>query len=596
MNTDVLDTLRSRLDILDLAREYLRDLKHSGKSWSALCPFHEEKTPSFHINPERGLFYCFGCATGGDAIRFYMNVERLSFKEAIDALCERYGIPKPQGFGAAASGKQEKIRKDVLKALDLARSFFANAFWVREDPIAEQARDYVLRKRLLTPETLKRYGIGLAPRSASALLTYLVSKQGIEPRVLEQAGLVTTSMRDGKYCDFFRGRVVFPVLDLNDHPIAFGGRVLESQAPASGPKYLNSPDTDLFKKGGTLYGLAQHKGRIREKDKCYVVEGYFDVVTLAQLGVDLAVSPMGGALSVAHARLIKRFASSVMLIFDPDAAGISSSIRVARTLISQDIRVRTLRLPEGMDPDEFILKYGKETFEAFELKESKDFIDFELESKLGTNKSSGLDLTSRIRIAESMIPSLQVIGSEIERRESLLRVAQALQLDPIGLEREFYKTQAAPKYNNPAATAVPAKPPVSWNLSPEETLLALALEDINSVRQELKQSELSAEDFEHPKIWNFIFHEANDEAAVEDTSWQDLISRVTLMRDNLQIKFDIKKEMSYVITFLKNGKLHKELKALKAIIEAHHAKSTPCEAAVLMRYHELQRVLKNKAR
>ena len=596
MNTNVLDTLRSRLDILDLAREYLRDLKHSGKSWSALCPFHEEKTPSFHISPERGLFYCFGCSTGGDAIRFYMNVERLSFKEAIDALCDRYGVAKPQGFGSAISAKQDKLRKDVLKALDLARSFFATAFWVREDPVAEQAREYVLRKRLLTPETLKRYGIGLAPRNANALLTYLVTKQGVEPRVLEKAGLLATSMRDGKYCDFFRGRVVFPVLDLNDHPIAFGGRVLESQASTSGPKYLNSPDTDFFKKGEALYGLAQHKSCIRDKDKCYVVEGYFDVVTLAQLGVDSAVSPMGGALSVAHARILKRFASSVMLIFDPDAAGISSSIRVARTLVSQDIRVRTLSLPSGMDPDEFILKYGKETFEAFEAKESKDFIDFELGAKLGTKKSSSLDLTSRIQIAESMIPSLQVISSEIERRECLLRVAGALQLDPIGLEREFYKTQTAPKYAKPAASTPATKAPVAWNLSPEEMLLALALEDLNLTRQELEQARITAEDFSNPKIWNFIFSGFPGESLEDDSSWQDLVSRVTLTRESLQAKIDIKKELSYVVTFLKNDKLHKELKALKATIEAHRADGTSYDEKVLARYQELQSVLKNKAR
>lgn len=513
-----------------------------------------------------------------------MAVERLSFKEAVDALCERYGIPKIYEGALGKSSKEDKTRQEVLKALDLAKSFFQDAFWLREDPIAEEARSYIFQRRRLDRQIAKTYGLGLAPQTATALLTHLVTKKGLDPRVLERAGLVMTSYRDGKYGDFFRNRLVFPVLDLGNRVVAFGGRVLERESVAPGPKYLNSPDTDLFKKGEILYGLAQHKDSIKQKNKCFIVEGYFDVVGLAQVGLNYAVSPMGGALTASQARLLKRFVDTVTIVFDPDQAGMTSAVRAARILITQGIRVQALKLPSKLDPDEFVFKYGKNTFEAFEAKEARGFIDFELEAKLGTQKASSLDLPSRIALAQSLMPTLHAIVNEVERQESLIHVAQALRLDPMGLERELHRDQprAYPK-------KLSDSPKELSELSAEETLLALALEDGARVREGIARSSLELLDFKNHKIGLFFFN-----ASFEgDDAWQELISRVTLLFEGSRATRDFSRELEEALEAIAKEKLNQEFRSLKAAIEARRSRGEVCEEE-LQRFAQVSKLIKKK--
>lgn len=613
ISMDSLEALRSRLDLLDLCRDYLRDLKRSGKSWSACCPFHEEKTPSFHISPERGLYYCFGCSAGGDAIKFYMQMENVGFMEAVEALCERVGLPKP---AARAARGEEKWREQIRKALDLTADFYAGALSLREDVAAELARDYLIKTRRLTLETIKIYKLGLAPKGPAWLLTTLVTKHGIEPGILEKAGLVSSSTRDGKYIDFFRNRIVFPVFDTQGKITGFGGRNIGDGA--YGPKYLNSPDTTFFHKSDILYGLAAHKEEMRKKDKAYLVEGYFDVVGLAQAGLPMAAAPMGGSLTANQARLLKRFVTSVVILFDPDAAGIAGSVRAGRILLGQGLQVRVLQLPAGMDPDEYVFAYGKETFEDLERRESKDFLDFELAARrqqseiaalgvpeglsrqqhLGTKRS--LDQAGRLALAREMMPSLSVIAGEMERREAVIRVAQALRLDAVGLERELLGSRentasGVLRRPNTALDNASVLKPRQWDLSLEESLLTLAFSDPIAVSQALQEAQLTSMDFDNARIGHCLFSAQDPRvfSGPKDEQWQALLSRLALVGEMESQKFTAERLTDYVRE-LKCRKLARELKTLRETMDFKRSRGETCEPAMLERVIEISKILKKK--
>lgn len=575
---------------MDLAKDYVRDLKRAGKSWVGVCPFHEEKTPSFHISPEKGVFHCFGCSAGGDAISFYMKAENLNFREAVETLCDRMGIPKPKGWGTNDGGAEMRLRVQLQKVLELASKLYAEALWLREDPLAETGRDYLLNQRRIDRKVIQSYKIGLAPKGPNWLLTRLVTKHGIEPKMLEKAGLVTVSSRDGRYLDFFRSRILFPVYDLNGKVTGFGGRILG--ADQQGPKYLNSVDSSFFKKGEMLYGLNEHKGNIRSAGKAYLVEGYFDVVGMAQAGVPLAVSPMGGSLTPGHARLIRRFTEKIVMLFDPDAAGINGAIRAARMLVALGTQVSVLKIPSGMDPDEYLLAYGKAAFEVLEEKEAKNFIDFELEHRI-VSAPAASDLQGRMSIARAMIPSLSALTSEVERRESLVRTAQLLRLDPVGLERELYKTLESAKSDGArrGATAKPVVPKPEWELTLDEVILAIAMQDPQGVRAALAEAGIEREDFQNPKIAEYLFPEGKPGSGNYDLEWQELVGRVSVSQD-LGATAEGNSRLAGYIDEMRRRKLSQEAKRLKEAIDSARQRKTECPPEVLQRYYELAKILK----
>lgn len=348
------EEVRRRTDIVDLVGAYVA-LKKAGHVFKGLCPFHNEKTPSFQVNPDRGTWYCFGqCSEGGDVFSFLQKIENLSFPEALERLASRAGITLTPFSPRAGSASYEPGVKDrLLAAVEAATQFYEETL-----TRAQVARDY-LQRRAISAESQRRFRIGFAGDDSEALMRCL-ERRGIKPRDAVDAGVVVASDYGG-YRDKLWGRVVFPIIDVQERPIAFGGRLMETIEGR--PKYLNSAETMLFSKGRTLYGLWLARKAIAANEKAVVVEGYMDVVACHQAGFDNVVATLGTALTADHAALIKRYAPCVLLAFDADAAGMKAARKADVVFRSVDMETRMLQMPDGEDPDSLMREGRKERFE-----------------------------------------------------------------------------------------------------------------------------------------------------------------------------------------------------------------------------------------
>jgi DNA primase len=406
---DVIAEILRRVDIVELIGGYL-PLRAAGRTHKALCPFHTEKTPSFVVNPERQIFHCFGCNEGGDAITFLMKHERLDFMEAVCFLAERAGVPLP-----AARGPRPNEADSRLPLLAIHRAALQHFRENLAGADGATARDY-LAERGLSPEAVDRFELGYALPRWDALLRVL-KKTGYPEKVLEAAGL-TVSRQSGSGCyDRFRNRLMIPIWDVSGKAIAFGGRALESTEV----KYLNSPETALYRKGSHLYGLNLAARAIRERKVVIVVEGYFDAITLHAHGFDHAVAALGTALTTDQARLLGRYAQTVVLLFDPDAPGIGAARRNLEHLINVDLNWRIVLLSGGLDPDAFLRKHGAAEFQAA-LDGAQDLVDFFLDRRV-----SGLDLNDpveRARAVDGLIEVVGLIDSPLRREGYIQRIAQ----------------------------------------------------------------------------------------------------------------------------------------------------------------------------
>ncbi|MGY4707320.1 DNA primase [Candidatus Bipolaricaulota sp. J31] len=349
-----LEEIREKVDIVELISRYVA-LKPSGKGYKGRCPFHPDDTPSFHVSPEKKLWHCFGCGAGGDAIGFLMRIERLSFREALERLAAELGVE------LRMSGERQRL----LKVNAAAAAFFREML---RAPEGRAAQEYLL-SRGMGPEVWERYGLGYAPPSGDALLSAL-SRFGLSD--LERLGLVIRG--DRGYRDRFVDRVIFPIRDESGRPVAFAGRSLSG----SEPKYLNSPNTPLFAKGTLLYGLDLAKEAIRSSGRAVLVEGYTDVISLQVAGIREAVCSMGTALTEAQARRLARYARQVILAYDADAAGETSTLRGIGILLDAGLEVRVAPLPEGEDPDSLVRSRGVAALHAA-IAEAVEFHDFLLE-------------------------------------------------------------------------------------------------------------------------------------------------------------------------------------------------------------------------
>jgi len=358
-----IQAVRDAVDIVDIASDHTR-LKRSGRSYTGLCPLHKEKTPSFTVDPEQGLFYCFGCGQGGDAIKLHMLLSGDDFPTAIESLAGRYGIPLPARRSRREGGSEEI---DVQTALEAAQTFFQERL-----AKAPEIRGY-LERRQIAPELIERYGIGFAPDSWDALHSSLTPK--ISLRQLEAAGLIGRSERRGnKPYDRFRNRLMFPIRNAAGRLVGFGGRAM-GEDPA---KYINSPETDRFQKRYLLFGLDQAKRAARESGRLLVVEGYFDQLAAVASGVEWAVASMGTSLTPEQARLAARFVDEVIVGYDGDNAGEEASRRALPVLLGAGMTVRRLRLEAGEDPDSMRLRDGEDAL-AGAIDQAPDAVEAEIE-------------------------------------------------------------------------------------------------------------------------------------------------------------------------------------------------------------------------
>ena len=442
------ERVKAATDIVEIVSEHVQ-LRQQGRRWLGLCPFHEEKTPSFNVHPELQIYHCFGCGAGGDVYKFLQEIDKVSFPEAVTFLAGRAGIQLPRSGGGAA----EDERNDRLfRANELAAKYFQHML---RRPEGGAARRY-LHGRGVTDETAGAFRLGYAPGGWTSLLDMASRpRRGFRAEELEKAGLALPG-RDGRgHYDRFRDRLVFPITNLSGRTIAFGARALRDDDE---PKYLNSPETPIYHKSGVLYGMAAARESIRRRGTALVVEGYMDVVGLVQHGVTHVVASSGTALTAAHASLLGRYAERVVLLFDGDAAGGTAAERGVEVLLGTELDTRIATLPAGEDPDSFVRRDGGAAALEELVESAPPALDVYLD-----RLAAAADLTSlagRARAVEGLVPLFSQ-GREGVRRDLMYRrVAQRFEVDEQALRRDVAAASSRPRRSpqEPGPEALPPRP------------------------------------------------------------------------------------------------------------------------------------------
>ena len=479
---DIIRRVRDSIDIVELISGYL-SLKKTGKNHTGLCPFHAEKTPSFNVNSDKQIFHCFGCGVGGDVFKFIELQEGLNFPEAVKTLATKAGISLPAD---SASRTQDKKSEDERKALFAIVADAAEYFQQElNGPAGSAARAYLV-KRGVSESTITDFSLGYARPEWDGLLRHLKQK-GYGLGLLEKAGLIIKRNEGEGYYDRFRGRIIFPIRDMSGHVIAFGGRVMDDTLP----KYLNSPETPLYSKSNVLYCLDKAKDAGRKQGYFIIVEGYLDALACHQYGVKNAIATLGTALTDGHMRLMKRFAQKIVLIFDPDPAGVKATLRGLDLFVASNMKVNVVSLPDGNDPDTFLQKQGAEAFAAC-LRGSVKFMDFVLSQVVKGGPPASID--EKVEKAGEMLGFIAKLLSGIERDHYVKRTAEALDLDESVLRQEM-PTQ--PKHLGPApADKKPAPATKAKRPRAEEILIHLMLKD-GEIAQQL-QDQIKPQDFTDP--------------------------------------------------------------------------------------------------
>ena len=414
-----LDEVKYRNKIEDVVASYV-NLKRAGSVYQGLCPFHSEKTPSFTVFPNTETFHCFGCGAGGDIISFIMRAENLEYLGAVEFLAKRAGLEMPD---AAGDAKSETIKRARLYEMNRAAAvFFNRALYA---PESEAAREY-LKKRGLSRAAVKRFGLGYAPNRFDALSEYMHSL-GYRDEELKEAFLCGKSERTGGYYDYFRGRIMFPIIDNFSNVIAFGGRALGDEKP----KYLNTSDTPVFKKRRNLFALNFARNACAQS--LILCEGYMDVIAVNMAGFPNAVATLGTALTAEQARVMAKYTKKVILSYDSDEAGVAAAKRAIPILTDVGLEVKMLRMEGAKDPDEYIKKFGAARFKIL-LDDSQGKIDYLCDSVLG--KYNILIPEEKLKAANELCEVIGRIDSDVEREIYITRIAERLSVEPAHLARD----------------------------------------------------------------------------------------------------------------------------------------------------------------
>ena len=440
---DFVEQVKNQIDILRIVGDYVR-LKRQGvgERYVGLCPFHSEKTPSFSVHVGHGFYKCFGCGAGGDAIKFVMEMEGFTFMEAVRAIAERMGIPLPRTTDY--SDEDAKRRSMLYRLNEMAQETFARNLW---SPIGQEARDY-LSQRCITEQQAQEFGIGFANPSGQELVRIL-ERQNLPTALLETSGLVKPRSSGPGWYDTFRGRITFPIFNESGKLVAFGARVMN---PEDQPKYLNSPETDIYRKRTILYNFQRAKESMRRTGRAILVEGYMDVLGACAAGVTEAVASCGTSLSSEHVRAIRRHTDLVVVNFDPDRAGENATEKSIQIMLDEGVDVRVLQLPGGLDPDEFVQRFGAEAYHQAIDHARGYFLWLADRSKLRFDTST---TAGRVKALEFLLPAIQKVNSRLRRAALADEVAAYL-----GIERsmvlEQFKTSAVSRKEDHLEQAGPS--------------------------------------------------------------------------------------------------------------------------------------------
>ena len=469
--SETIEQIAAGNDIVDVIGSYF-PLKRAGANFRALCPFHQEKTPSFMVSPSRQTFHCFGCGAGGSVFRFVMEYEHLDFPAAVRKLAARAGITIVEERGAADEDRQYEARRKLLKLHAEAAEWFHENLTKRE--IGEPARKY-LKQRGITGEIAKRWQLGYAPDEWDALGSW-ARGQGYDARELVASGLIktkdddqTSNLNPQTSYDRFRGRIMFPIYNDVGEVIAFSGRLLKDEEGAA--KYLNSPETPLFRKGNVLFGLHKSKRALIEANCAIVCEGQLDLISLFEAGITNVVAPQGTAFTENQARILKRFADEVVLCFDSDAAGAKAAERSLDALLENNFIIRVVELPPGEDPDSLVRRDGKEQFDE-RVANARDFFDYWIERTIANVDLNSL--AAKMEVARRLAETISRLHDPLLRGEVVSRVSARLgvsALDLKGLVRE------RPHQSSPHQTSSWATPSIASDDTALLCVLALRNEE-----------------------------------------------------------------------------------------------------------------------
>lgn len=455
---ELLEQIRQANDIVEVINGYV-PLKRAGANYRALCPFHKEKTPSFHVHPQRQIWHCFGCGRGGDVFRFLMEYENLDFVSAVRRLADRVGIVIERSRDVRASETAELKQRLWELHEEVTRWFQEN---LRQAPAA---RAY-LAKRGLSDEAIKRWQIGYAPDSWDALLTW-ASRKKIRSELLEEAGLVVRA-EEGRVYDRFRGRVMFPIRDEQGRVVAFSGRILTEDKQQA--KYVNSPETVIFQKSRILFAFDRAKRAMLDAGHAIVCEGQIDALSCHEAGLENVVAPQGTALTEQHARLLKRFVNEVVLLFDGDEAGQNAVVRSADALMQAGLAIRVAQLPAEHDPDSFLRAQGADALRAL-IHQAPGFFGFFLQRL--TERHDLASDRGRMEVAAKMLEWIEKVPNAVAQAGYLQQLARRLGVSEDALRSEIRKRRRIGSDETPAAMPDPGDD----GPSAERLLLQMALQD-----------------------------------------------------------------------------------------------------------------------
>jgi DNA primase len=459
-----IDDLKRQADIVRVIQDYV-SLKKKGANWMACCPFHQEKTPSFSVNPSKDIYYCFGCHKGGSVFNFVMEMERVSFPEAVKIVAEKTNVPLP---AMVEDQRFEARKREADEVIEL--NSWALEWWEAqlEQAEARAAREYIARREI-TDETRKAFRLGYAPDSWDALSSHL-KQRGATQAQIERSGLVVKKDAGGFY-DRFRGRLIFPVLDAQGRAVAFGGRTLE---PDGEPKYLNSPETSAYTKGRHLYGLNLSRDEIRRRKFAVLVEGYLDLIIPYQAGARNLVASLGTALTPEQAKLLGRFARKVVVNYDGDRAGVQAAKRAIETLLAEDFEVKVLVLPDNSDPDDFIRKNG---VEAYHERRGQAFPHIQFVLDQAVRDRNLHNPPEKDEAIKEVLPSLYAVRNMIQKREYFDISMDTLRVEPDMRKELWQRVKSGASVDDKTLKQISAKSKESQPTVAEQKLLELLIHD-----------------------------------------------------------------------------------------------------------------------
>jgi DNA primase len=428
ISDDKKEEIRQTADIVEVVGDYVK-LKKSGSGFIGLCPFHNEKTPSFHVTPSMGIYKCFGCGESGDVFSFVMAMEGISFPESLRSLADRYGIDIPDEH-VEGEDERTKLREGIYHALKFAGLFYYRQLMESEEAV--KARDY-LTKRGYQKDTIRAFGLGYSPSNSQLLKA--AQKEGIPEEYLLHADLVKPSTRGNGYYDSFRDRLMFPIFNPSGKVIAFAGRILDENKKTA--KYINSAQTPVYNKSEVVYGVNFAKNEIRKEGEVILVEGYTDVITMNRHGIKNVVASSGTSLTAGQIKILQRYGNRIVMIYDADSAGQTAMERGMNIALEQGMEVFLMELPDGEDPDSFVKQFGKESFLEYKRKKAEDFVTFSLlkAEKDGRMERPG-DRSSTIR---QILESIALIPEELERQVFVQHLHQQTQKYRKGSDRELFQ-------------------------------------------------------------------------------------------------------------------------------------------------------------